>query len=77
MEQKIWDRNKPTRKVIRPARPAPSKPLVRQSSIILPGTRPKTQGHIVTWFRETEVPGGSCRERDGTISLWFHGMSLH
>ena len=69
----MWDRNKQTRRAVRPARIAPSKPLVRQSSIFLPGTRPKSLEHVVVWFREKEAPRGQCRERDGTISLWFHG----
>ena len=73
LEQKIWDRNKQTRRAVRPARLPPSKSLTRQSSIVLPGTRPKTPTHVVAWFRETEAPRGHCRERDGTISLWFHG----
>ena len=56
-----------------PCRPAPTKTLVRQSSIMLPGTRPKTHDHVVTWFRENEAPRGRCKEKDGSISLWFHG----
>lgn len=56
-------------------RVAPSKPLIRRSSVVLPGTRPKTQDHVVTWFRESEAPRGRCRERDGSISLWFHGRT--
>lgn len=29
----------------------------------------------MTWFRESEAPRGRCRERDGSISLWFHGRT--
>jgi hypothetical protein len=74
LEQKMkWDRSKQTRRPIHPGRTNPSKPLVRRSSIFEPGTRPKTLDHVVTWFRVREAPRGHCRERDGTISLWFHG----
>ena len=74
LEQKMkWDRGKQTRRPIHPGRTNPSKPLVRRSSIFEIGTRPKTLDHVVTWFREKEAPRGRCRERDGTISLWFHG----
>ena len=76
LEEKMkWDRGKQTRRPIHPGRTAPSKPLVRRSSVFEPGTRPKTLDHVVTWFREKEAPRGRCREKDGTISLWFHGTT--
>jgi SH2 domain-containing protein 4A len=68
-------------KIMTPARYAPQQPAredrgrsrMRKSSIVRPGTKPKTQDHVVMWFRENEAPRGRCRERDGTICLWFHG----
>lgn len=47
---------------------------LKKSSLPGPGTHPKTLSHVITWFKDFEVPKGVGRELDGTISLWFHGM---
>ena len=76
LQQKIWDRNKQSRRPVKPGHRVPSsKPLIRRSSVVLPDTTPKSPGHVVSWFREREAPRGHCRERDGTVSIWFHGES--
>lgn len=38
-----------------------------------PGTQPRTTAHAVRWFREHEAPKGMGKEKDGSISVWFHG----
>lgn len=57
----------------KPARPAPKPPQKKRASIVLPGTQPKSLSHARRWFRETEAPKGVGREKDGSVSVWFHG----
>ena len=30
---------------------------------------------MIRWFREDEIPRGVALEKDGSISLWFHGKA--
>ena len=57
-----------------PSRPAPPRPLMKRSSFADPGTQPKTPGHVVKWFQDAEAPRGVGMEKDGSISIWFHGQ---
>ena len=45
----------------------------KRSSRVMPNTEPRSMDHAVTWFKEYEAPRGVGRERDGSVSLWFHG----
>ena len=53
--------------------PPSSRPIMRKSSVLLPGTTPKTFVNVVRWFKESEAPRGVGKEKDGSISVWFHG----
>ena len=44
------------------------------SSFAAPGTAPISPAHAIRWFREVEAPKGVGREKDGSISPWFHGL---
>ena len=44
------------------------------SSFAIPGTAPSTPADAIRWFREVEAPKGVGREKDGSISPWFHGL---
>ena len=44
------------------------------ASFVSSDTTPKSAAHVVDWFRDIEAPKGVGRERDGSISIWFHGM---
>lgn len=70
--------NKPTQssRPYRKAPPPPDRPLIRKTSVIQPGTKPKSFSKVVNWFRENEAPRGVGKERDGSISIWFHGEKL-
>ena len=57
----------------RKAPPRPDRPLLRKVSTIQPGTAPKTFMNVVRWFQENEAPKGVGKEKDGSISVWFHG----
>ena len=46
---------------------------MRKSSVLQPGTAPKTFTNVVRWFQENEAPRGVGKEKDGSISVWFHG----
>ena len=39
----------------------------------MPDTEPKSMEHAISWFKQYEVPRGVGMERDGSMSLWFHG----
>lgn len=60
------------RKPTRPAPPPPKK-MLRMASFVSSDTTPKSAAHVVDWFRDIEAPKGVGRERDGSISIWFHG----
>ncbi|KAL5457707.1 hypothetical protein EMCRGX_G034994 [Ephydatia muelleri] len=46
----------------------------RKTSVVYRGTAPKSQAHVINWFRENEAPKGVGQENDGSISIWFHGL---
>ena len=54
--------------------PAKKLQMFRQTSFVQPGdTRPKSMSHAIRWFKEYEIPKGVGKDKDGCISLWFHG----
>lgn len=54
--------------------PAKKLQMFRQTSFVQPGdTRPKSMYHAIRWFKEYEIPKGVGKDKDGCISLWFHG----
>ena len=53
--------------------PPPPRPFKKQSSFVKPGTVPKSSAHVTSWFNDNEAPKGTGKEKDGSISVWFHG----
>ncbi len=47
------------------------------TSFVEKDSTPKTPAHVVNWFKTTEAPKGVGKERDGSISVWFHGKPDH
>ncbi len=46
------------------------------TSFVQLDSAPKSAEHALKWFNTVEAPKGVGKERDGTISVWFHGMLL-
>lgn len=46
------------------------------TSFVQRDSTPKTAQHVVRWFNDVEAPKGVGKERDGSISVWFHGEDL-
>ena len=57
----------------RKAPPPPDRPLIRKTSTVQAGTKPKTLSNVVRWFLENEAPRGVGKESNGSVSIWFHG----
>lgn len=53
--------------------PPEKRKILRRSSFAQEDSAPKSAVHALKWFNTVEAPKGVGKERDGTISVWFHG----